>query len=172
MESVPTESPFTDTEFPESLFPESPFDDIIYPCEEYETWEGIPVSTLQFRSNTFQICYVAIDKNKITNRNGILLLPKGTQAYEYRGNLNRKKGETILQVTLDTTNMVDTTNLTNTTELAKLNHINNDDSVSLIRMVEPVTILGITKYKIVYKIKDNGAVKDIKIIEQTNNGRD
>lgn len=165
MESVPTESPFTDTEFPESLFPESPFDDTIDPCEEYKPWEGITLSTLQFGSKTSQICYVVINKNKITNNDGISL-PKGTIAYEYKENLDPKDNEVILEVELDTINMFDTTNLYDEAALEKLKCGNIKDNVSLIRMVEQVTKNGgRARYKIAYMINDNGAVKNIKRIK-------
>lgn len=132
--------------------------DTIDPCEQYKTWEEIPVSTLWFNSNTSQVCFVAIDKSIAVNRINEISLPTNTKAYEYRENIQLKNNEVLLQVELDTTNMFDTTNLS---ELKN----GNTNNVPLIRTVQPVTHLGYTNYIIVYLIKDNRAVKNIQKVQ-------
>lgn len=137
---------------------ESLYNDTIDLCEQYKTWEEIPVSTLWFNSNTSQICFVAIDKNIAISRINEISLPVNTKAYEHRENIQLKNNEVILQVELDTTNMFDTTNLV---ELKN----GNTNNAPLIRTVQPITRLGYTNYIIVYLIKNNRAVKNIQKIQ-------
>lgn len=133
------------------------YNDIIDPCEQYKTWEEIPVSTLWFNSNTSQICYVAIDKNIAISRINEISLPANTKAYEYRENIQLKSNEVILQVELDTTNIFDTTNLV---ELKN----GNTNNAPLVRTVQPIIRVGYTNYIVVYIIKNNRVVKNIQKI--------
>ena len=132
--------------------------DTIDPCEQYKTWEEIPVSTLWFNSNTSQVCFVAIDRSVAVNRINEISLPTNTKAYEYKENIKLKENEVLLQVELDTTNMFDTTNLSELKD-------GNTNNASLIRIVQPITHLGYTNYIIVYIIKNNRAVKNIQKVQ-------
>lgn len=146
-----------DNNFTDSI----PDDTLVIEDYTYKTWEDIPVSFLWFNSNTSQICFIAIDKNVALKRINEISLPANTIAYEYRENIKLKENEVILQVELDTSNMLDTTNI------AEFKSKNNVDitNIPLIRMVKPVIHLGYTNYIIVYQIKDNRAVKNIQKIQ-------
>lgn len=129
--------------------------------ELYQTWEEIPMSTLWFKSNSSQLCFIAIDKEYAVSRLNERSLPPNICAYEYKDNIKLKPNEVILQVELDTSNMLDTTNLL---ELKQYTTAKPRPDYSLIRTVQPVTHLGCTNYIIVYKIRDNRAVKNIQKI--------
>ena len=130
------------------------FDDIEFNTNTYKNWEDIPVSTLNFQSQTSQLCYIALNKTEATKRMNEISLPKDTIAYEYKENIKLKKNEVILCVEIDTSNMFDTTNL------AELKHHNISNS-PLIRTVKPISNLGYSNYIVIYIIKDNRAVKNI-----------
>lgn len=146
-----------DNNFTDSI----PDDTLVIEDYTYKTWEDIPVSSLWFNSNTSQICFVAIDKNAALKRINEISLPTNTIAYEYRENIKLKENEVILQVELDTSNMLDTTNMV---EFQSRNNV-DINNIPLIRMVKPVAHLGYTNYIIVYQIKDNRAVKNIQKIK-------
>lgn len=129
--------------------------------ELYKTWEEIPMSTLWFKSNSSQLCFIAIDKEYAVSRLNECSLPANICAYEYKDNIRLKPNEVILQVELDTSNMLDTTNLL---ELKQYTTAKPRPAYSLIRTVQPVTHLGCTNYIIVYQIRDNRAVKNIQKI--------
>ena len=135
--------------------------------EPYKTWEGVPVSTLWFNSNTTQICFVAVARSEVLQRINEKSLPPNTIAYEYEENIPSKilkdKDRVILQVEIDTTNMLDTTNIN---EFNEYRANNQKTEASLIRTIKPINHLGYTTYIVVYQIKDNRAVKNIQKIHE------
>ena len=135
--------------------------------EPYKTWEEVPVSTLWFNSNTTQICFVAVNRSEVLQRINEKSLPPNTIAYEYEENIPSKilkdKDRVILQVEIDTTNMLDTTNIN---EFNQYRANNQKTEAPLVRTIKPINHLGYTTYIVVYQIKDNRAVKNLQKIHE------
>ena len=135
------------------------FDDIL--GINYTKWENIPVSTLQFKSQTSQLCYVSLNKDAAIEAYNSKSLPCKIKAYEYVDNVPRINGNVILAVELDTTQMLDLTNKNDyiTYLKSKINNEKIEQKVSLIRDIE--IDMSTHQYKIVYIILDNRCVKNI-----------
>ena len=138
------------------------FDDIL--GINYTKWENIPVSTLQFKSQTSQLCYVSLNKDAAIEAYNSKSLPCKIKAYEYVDNVPRINGNVILAVELDTTQMIDLTNKNDyiTYLKSKLNNEKIEQKVSLIRDIE--IDMSTHQYKIVYIILDNRCVRNIEKI--------
>lgn len=135
------------------------FDDIL--GINYTKWEDIPVSTLQFKSQTSQLCYVSLNKDAAIEAYNSKSLPCKIKAYEYVDNVPRINGNVILAVELDTTQMIDLTNKNDYITYLK-SKLNNEKIESYTPLMRDVEINKTThQFTIVYMIIDNRCIKNI-----------
>lgn len=132
-------------------------DDTIFP--KYDSWEEIPVSNLTFNSNTSQICYISIQKDKAITALKEQAIPIKMIAYEYIDEVTTKADEVKLAIEIETKHMLDLTHKPDYKEYIK-NKINETPlRVSLMRKV--ILSNDINQFKIVYIILNNSCIKGI-----------
>lgn len=137
--------------------------DTIFPT--YNTWEEIPVSTLKFYSNTSQICYIALPKEKAQKAVIEKAIPINTRAYEYIDEVPIKQNEVVLGIVLDTTNMLDLTHKPEYKQylLQKMEGQSIQGNVPLIR--KAIMDNEFNHIKIVYNIRNNECVRKVEKIQ-------
>lgn len=128
---------------------------------KYESWEDIPVSTLNFTNSNTQVCYIALRKDDAVGVYNTKAVPPKAVAYEHMENVKLKAGEVILTIEVDTTNMLDLTNKSDYIQYlnCRLNDGKLDPKISLIRKV--LLDKELNHFQVAYIIKDNRCVKNI-----------
>lgn len=135
-------------------------DGTIFP--KYDSWEEIPVSNLTFNSNTSQICYISIQKDKAITALKEQAIPVKMIAYEYIDEITTKADEVKLAIEIETKHMLDLTHKPDYEEYIK-NKINKtpiNSSISLIRKV--IMNNDTNQFKVVYIILNNLCIKGVK----------
>lgn len=138
--------------------------DIIFPS--YKTWEEVPVSTLPPISNTSQICYIALPKEKAFKAVIEKAVPINTRAYEYLDNVPIKQGDVVLAVAIDTNNMLDLTHKSEYKQYISQKMKGNggiQNNIPLIR--KAVMENEFNHIKIIYVIRNNECVLKVEKIQ-------
>ena len=141
-----------------------PQDDII--GVHYSTLEEVPsmsLSQLKFTSETIQVFYISLDKQKALECINTQSIPVNSTFYEYIENISVKDGEVILAVEVDTSNILDLTNVYhfNAIKNCNVNEYMKEHNINILRLVKEVNSLIYKQYVIVLRVFNNSPVRRI-----------
>lgn len=141
------------------LLPEKDVTEILKEITECDSFEEIPVSSPN--SNTSQICYIALSKDKAIKALKEQAIPTKTIAYEYMDEVVTKTGEVKLAIEIEISYMLDLTHKPDYEEYikSKINGTPINNNISLIRKV--VMNTETNQFKVVYIILNNSCIKRV-----------
>lgn len=123
-------------------------------------WEKIPVSSLHFNNKTEQILFIALSKEEAEKAYTTHIFPNNLKAYEYQENIQLKKNQVIMAISVDTSDMFDMTNKSDyeSTLISKITHTKLSESKP--KIIRDIEINQTThQFMIIYKIIDFSVIK-------------